>query len=204
MTREDWLNAFADKARTQFDAIGTPLPTKVRVSIGFPSSGIRSKAIGECWSQQCSSDEHFEIFLHPGLQGSDARMADVLTHELVHAAVGLDAKHGPRFGKAARALGLEGKLTATTASDAWRAWALPVLEEIGAMPGASLSSAKSTVKKQGTRMLKLTCSECGFACRTTKKHIDAAVGEDCDGLICPIATCGGDLVLEGGKNGEED
>ena len=199
MTREDWLNAFASKARARFAEIGAPLPENVRVSIGFPSSGIRSKAIGECWTHAASSDGHFEIFIHPGLQGSDARLADVLTHELVHAAVGIEAKHGPRFGKVARALGLEGKLTATVAGEAWHLWADPVLAELGAMPGAALSGVKSTIKKQGTRMLKLTCTACGFSCRTTKKHIEAAG----DGLTCPIPACDGDLLQEA-TSGEED
>lgn len=192
MTREDWLNAFAKAAAPEFARVGAPLPAEVRVSIGFPSSGIRSKAIGECWSKLASGDQHFEIFVHPELQGSDARVADVLTHELVHAAVGLEAKHGPVFKKIAVALGLEGKMTATIAGDEWRRWAEPILAELGPMPGASLASAISNRKKQGTRMLKLTCTACGFSCRTTKKHIEAAG----DGLICPIPTCDGDLLLE--------
>ena len=42
---------------------------------------------------------------------------------------------------------------ATVAGEAWHLWADPVLAELGAMPGAALSGVKSTIKKQGTRML---------------------------------------------------
>lgn len=40
-TREQWLNAFVTASRTQFDRIGFPLPDKVRVSVGFTSTGAR-------------------------------------------------------------------------------------------------------------------------------------------------------------------
>ncbi|API59614.1 hypothetical protein BSL82_10045 [Tardibacter chloracetimidivorans] len=190
VNREAWLNAFAREARPAFDEAGYPLPENVRIAIGFPSSGKRSKVIGECWTDAASADGHFEIFLRPSLE-SDARIADVLTHELVHAAVGIEARHGGPFARCARALGLEGKLTATTAGEAWREWALPILEKLGPLPHAPLTSANlsSAKPKQGTRMLKLTCNKCGFTCRTTQKHIDAAG----DGLICPIPICDGDL-----------
>jgi len=61
--------------------------------------------------------------------------------------------------------------------------------------------ANGTAKKQGTRMRKLTCNKCGFSCRTTRKHIEAASRHG-EGLICPIPTCDGDLVEGGEDNGE--
>lgn len=191
-TREAWLNAFTTAARPHFDRVGFPLPAEVRCSIGFPSRGARSKVIGECWSNAVSADGHFEIFLRPSLQSDASRIADVLTHELVHAAVGLEAKHGRLFAKCAKALGLEGKMTATVAGDAWREWAQPILEALGPMPGASLGdlAASSAPKKQTTRMLKLECPECSFSCRTTAKHIEAH-----DELMCPTG-CGGVLLRE--------
>jgi hypothetical protein len=44
-------------------------------------------------------------------------------------------------------------------------------------------------------MRKLTCTKCGWACRTTNKHIAAAQTDKTDGLICPIPVCDGDLEL---------
>ena len=89
-------------------------------TIGFTSAGQRGKRIGECWSDLASADGAFEIFIVPGIDDA-ARIAGILTHELVHAAVGLKAGHGAVFAKAARALGLEGKMTATTEGPEWDA-----------------------------------------------------------------------------------
>jgi hypothetical protein len=189
-TREAWLNKFKDAARPCFEDAGFPLPENVRVSIGFPSGGTRGRAIGECWSAVASKDGHFEIFLRPSIE-TDARIADVLTHELVHAAVGLEAKHGKPFKRCATALGLEGKMTATVAGDGWRKWALPILEELGPMPGAPLTEMKKLGKKQTTRMLKCECSDCGFVFRTTRSHI----GSHPEGLRCPAPECGGEVVV---------
>lgn len=190
-TREQWLNAFALKAKPYFAAAGAPLPDKVRIGVGFTSGGLRGRSIGECWSQEASDDGHFEIFLRPTTQ-SASRIADILTHELVHAAVGLKAKHGKQFKKVAEALGLTGKMTATVASAKWYEWALPILDALGPMPYAALAGGESSAKpKQKTNLLKVECDECGWLARVTLKHI-----EPHDTLICPTG-CGGTLIVKG-------
>jgi hypothetical protein len=191
LTRERWLANFIEAARPTFRAAGFSLPEEVRASVGFPSKGAKSRAIGECWARECSDDGHFEIFLRPSLQSDDSRIADVLTHELVHAAVGLAAGHGPKFKRCATAVGLEGKMTATVAGPGWHAWADPILAQLGPLPGASLADMFNGQKKQTTRLLKLTCTACEFTCRTTAKHIDAH-----DRLRCPDPDCTGDLVQD--------
>ncbi len=186
MTREDWLMAFTDRARPAFEAAGCPIPATVRCSIGFPSGRVRGKAIGECWADTATKDRVHEIFIHPTLADS-AEIAGVLTHELVHAAVGLDAKHGPRFRKVAVALGLEGKMTATTVGEKWWEWATPVLAEIGVMPTGGFDAGESSRgKPQKNRHLLLVCNACGWQCRTTQSHIR-------HGLQCPDETCDGQL-----------
>lgn len=190
-TREAWLNAFVTLARPHFARVGAPLPEKVRVSVGFTSHGVRSNRIGECWHDAASADGHFEIFLKPTIE-TDARIADILTHELVHAAVGIDAGHGPKFKRVAEALGLKGKMTSTTASSEWYSWALPVLDVIGPMPYAALTDGKSTAKpKQKTNLLKVECPACGFIARVTKKHIAPH-----DHLNCPVPDCVGVLLTD--------
>lgn len=190
-TRENWLNAFVAATRPRFAEIGAPLPDKVRVSIGFTSTGARSKRIGECWHDAASADGHFEIFLKPTIE-TDARMADILTHELCHAAAGIDAGHGPQFKKVAVAMGLKGKMTSTIASSEWYAWALPVLKELGPMPYAVITDGQHTGKpKQKTNLLKVECPECGWLARVTAKHILPH-----DHLDCPVPDCGGELSVE--------
>ena len=187
MTREEWLNRFVDHARPVFIDCDAPLPANIRVAIGFCSTGRKSSRIGECWSSEASADKHFEIFIHPGLQSDTSRIAGILTHELCHTAAPGDG-HGKRFGKAARAVGLEGKLTATTEGAAWHAWADPILERLGPLPGADLVGSAMGRKKQTTRLIKAECTECGLIFRITSKY----VGLD---LVCPGRDCGGQLQL---------
>jgi hypothetical protein len=188
MTREQWLNAFIKKSTKHFKNLDAPLPS-VRASIGFTSKGQRAKAIGECWSDSCSKDGVHEIFIVPG-QDDAERVADILTHELVHAAVGIPAGHGPAFRRVATGLGLEGKMTATVAGDAWREWALPIIDKIGPFPHAALEGRSSLKPKQGTRMLKCTCGSCGFTFRASSKW---AYSSD---LQCPDPGCGSDVAVE--------
>lgn len=189
-TREAWLQGFIEAARPAFNATGASIPRNTRVAVGFTSAGKRGTRIGECWTDQASDDGHFEIFITPS-QGDASRIADILTHELIHASVGLEAKHGPEFKAIATALGLEGKMKATTASDRWRAWAEPILEALGPIPHASLHSGLSTGRpKQKTALLKLECGHCGWLARVTLKHIDPY-----DFLSCPTG-CGGQLLVE--------
>lgn len=186
-TREAWLNAFVAASRPKFAEIGAPLPDKVRVSVGFTSTGARGKSIGECWSQEASTDGSFEIFLKPTTQG-DARIADITTHELIHAAVGLAAGHGAKFKRVANALGLKGKMTSTVAGEAWYVWALPILTALGPMPYAHMETGMSSAKpKQKTNLLKCECDTCGFVARVTRVWIDRAGGA----MRCPDMACDG-------------
>ena len=190
-TREEWLNAAVTYLRPEFLARGYSLPDRIRVSVGFTSGGRRSKRIGECWSDAASADQYFEIFLRPSVL-TDARILDILTHELCHAAVGIDAGHGATFGACARSLGLEGKLTSTHAGEQWYKWALPVLTELGPMPyGVLNEGAIHTGKpKQKTNLRKIECPACGWLARVTLKHIEAH-----EHLNCPVPDCVGVLVL---------
>lgn len=190
-TREDWLNAFIGYARPVFEAANAPLPSNVRVAVGFTSKGVKGSRIGECWSDSASEDGHFEIFLKPTLDNV-ARICDVLTHELVHAAVGIQAGHGPAFKRVAMCIGLKGKMTATTAGAEWYAWALPIIERLGPMPYGALSTGgfSTSRKKQRTALLKVECPECGWLARVTAKHIDVHTH-----LNCPVPNCDGTLTV---------
>ena len=107
-----------------------------------------------------------------------------------HDAVGLKAQHNKPFADAVKALGLEGKPTATTAGEAFKTRVAPILRDLGPFPGARLNFSEgregpqdpkgpdspdepedpqtSGPKKQTTRMLKASCS-CGRVLRVTRK-----------------------------------
>jgi hypothetical protein len=55
-TREDWLKVGVEELRPVFQALGKPIPAKVRVACGFPLNAKRSRAIGECHPVANSGD----------------------------------------------------------------------------------------------------------------------------------------------------
>jgi len=184
-TREEWLSAAVRKMEGHFTNRGYNVPA-VRVSCGWPSRGGLAgskRTIGQCWSTEASSDGVSQIFISPWLDDvcSPQGVLATLVHEVVHAVVGIKEKHNKVFGKCARAVGLEGKLMATTATpelvDTLKAW----VEDLGNYPHAKLDSTKSPVKKQSTRMIKCECGECGYIARTSQKWIDAAGAP-----LCPV------------------
>lgn len=190
-TREEYLNAFIDRARPVFERANAPIPVNVRIAVGFTSRGLRSTRIGECWSDTASDDGHFEIFIKPTLVG-EARICDVLTHELVHCAVGLDRGHDAFFRRVATSVGLKGKMTNTVASSDWYAWALPIIEELGTLPYAAIHGGISSARpKQKTSLLKAECPACGFLARVTSRHAAPHTH-----LNCPVPDCIGTLEVE--------
>ena len=183
-SREEWLMEFTRLATPIFESKGYEVPKNIRMSVGFTSKGSRGKSIGECWSNTCSGDDTFEIFITPEMNEA-ARIADILTHEIIHAVVGLEAGHKKPFRDCAIAMGLAGKMTATVAGDGWWSWAQDILDELGPLPHAKLASGATTrEKKQTARMLKCSCPACGMIMRTSASWIEA-IGD----LRCVDPSC---------------
>lgn len=196
-TREEWLHAFTNQARPIFADIGAPLPFNIRISVGMPSKGWRSKSIGECFFHGNSADGHYEIFLNPMVKKnesplSDARMADILTHELIHTVVFKDG-HGAAFRKIATDLGLGGKMTATIALQKWYNWAAPIIERLGPMPYAEIRIAD--IKPKKTYQHKVECPECGWYGMVNAKWITPH-----EYLTCPVPDCETEMIVHGLKN----
>lgn len=180
-TREGWLDFIASRLAPHFEAIGAPLPPNIRNSVGFPSTGRKGKRIGECWSHLASGDGYFEIFLRPDLV-DPIQVTATLAHELAHAAAGLEAGHGKGFRKVAVGIGLEGKMTATTAGPRFIEIITPILEEAGPLPHGELNiggSTSNTPKKQTSRMIKCECATCGYTVRAARKWIEEVGAPHC-------------------------
>ena len=189
-SREAWLGHMVDALRPEFAGHGYPLPERIRVSCGWPSRSAlsgKAKRIGEAWSHRCSADGAHETFLSPVL-ADPVEVGAVLVHELVHHAVGVDAGHKGPFRKLASAIGLVGPMRATTAGDALRGRLHAIAEQLGPYPHAALSGDNGR-KKQSTRMLKVTCADCGCIVRMTRQWLDNAGAPRC--------ACGG-AMAEGG------
>jgi hypothetical protein len=131
--REAWLHAVAEQLRPIFASHGAIVPVKVRFTCGFPSIRVfasKLQRVDECWSGEASADGHIEIMISPVLD-DPMRVAGVLAHELVHAIVGARFGHRGPFATLARAIGLEGKMTATTEGEAFKRAVAPILEAVG-------------------------------------------------------------------------
>jgi hypothetical protein len=185
-TREQWL----DRAKQLLADNLTPLAerlngTTIRVACGWPSkSALRSakQRLGECWYAGSSADhKSHNIFISPSLDSVPVILA-TLTHELAHVAAGSKAGHGPAFKRIARACGLTGKMTATVAGAELRKRVNSLAPLLGPYPHASIDSSQR--QKQGTRMLKVICPDCGYTVRTTQQWLEHGL---------PTCPCGAEM-----------
>lgn len=176
-TREEWLTEAMILLTPLFTEHDYKIPENVRVSCGFPSRSafaVKKQTIGQCWASTCSKDDHFEIFISPVL-ADEPRVLGVLVHEIVHAVVGLAAGHKKPFRLCATAVGLEGKMTATTEGEALLKRLNTLSDKLGKYPHAELGKSMTDgTKKQGTRMLKIECG-CGYVVRTSQKWVDVGM-----------------------------
>lgn len=173
--RETWLNRATHALRPTFRALALPLHKDVRVSVGFPLGGFE-KIAGQCFKREVSKDRHNEIFVSPLIDDATKALA-VLVHELLHAADNCASGHDRTFETRARALALEGKPTNTTGGKPFKRFHGALLRTLGRYPHASLRPSK--VKRDGTRLLKVACPECGYTCRITRKWLDQAGAPIC-------------------------
>lgn len=190
-TRESWLNHAAAVIRAEFGGDfqeyfgdeGRKHLTNLLVSAGFPSKMGLSSRIGECWAAEAAGDKiQHHIFINPRLEDPTEVVA-TLAHEMVHAADNGENGHKGPFTKMVRAMGLEGKPTATFAGDDFKEVVCKVLDECGFYPHVKLVSVAAP-KKQTTRMLKVEAKCCGYTVRTTQKWLE---------IGSPMCPCGNEM-----------
>ena len=165
VTRSQWLELAYQLIRRD---LLPEAPHKCNVTLGFPGIGSKNKTIGSSWNG--FSDGGF-ISIHPKLGNDKNRILDVLAHEMIHVIHPLDG-HRKRFRELAVRIGLEGKMTATVAGEAFKQWIDKIMPELPPWPdGSGELKSISGPKKQGTRLIKLECA-CGRIIRATQKTID--------------------------------
>lgn len=183
-TREEWLVDLIEKLRPMFSEAGLEIPA-VRISCSWPSRSIR-KRLGECWFGKAAADGSRQMFITP-LRDESAEVAEIVVHELIHGCLPDGTGHKKPFKDAMKRIGLEGRAIATTAGPELRERLNTLCLALGDYPHAALSLADAPGKKQGTRMLKLECPQCGYVVRTTAKWLDAGL---------PVCVCGETFVAE--------
>jgi hypothetical protein len=184
-TREGWLREAIERLAPLFAAHGVVLPT-VQVSVGWPGGpGRKNDVIGQCWHKGAAEDRVAHIFISPVLS-DPAKVLATLVHELVHAWDENRSGHRGAFAKTAKAVGLEGKMTATVAGAPLAAHLDRIAEGLGVYPHGAVAKLDRPTGKG--RMIKMWCEECGFITYTTRKWIDAYFEWPCP--------CGAGVVSE--------
>lgn len=182
-TREEWLEAAVIRVTRLFKPLEPlfpdPFPT-VRVSVGWPSKGgtsNKNKVIGECWKTAVATDGVSQIFISPTHGAETISVLATLVHEMIHAWDDCESNHQGRFAKAAKMIGLQGRMTATYVDSDTELGRqlLAVIQQIGPFPHAALvlDEMDKQRPKQSTRMIKLVANGCcDYVVRTTRKWID--------------------------------
>ena len=200
MTREEWLRALALKIVPVIEAVTGEAFPQFRVSCSWPARGGLKKVgtvLGQCWQPVASSDQHWEIFISP-LVDDPREVTRILAHELCHAAAP-NAGHKKRFQVVAGGIGLCAPWTSTPTTEAFWAWAEPLLGEMPAYGHGHMTPfvtriytgtgergkdqpqprAEGAPKPQTNRQMKCTCKSCGYIARTSRKWLDEAGPPHC-------------------------
>jgi len=202
MNRETYLNNFIDTfALNLFEKKGYDLKA-IRDNIKVTCSiTTRKKAIGQHFDPMASTGGFNEILISPFIQDS-VKVLGVMVHELVHAVIGNENGHNHVFKRCATAVGLEGKMTATSESE----WLVSLLydwiRENGEYPHKAMIKLDSQ-KKQTTRLLKYVCTDTALNPDTNKLEqgyfnvrVTQGVIDNFGEPICPCGGCEGSMVHE--------
>jgi hypothetical protein len=154
--RERWLNDMMVELNERvFKQAGYKLNLKkIKISCGFPvgRATAKNKTIGQCFNDAVNG--YNEIFIHP-CQETSVEVGAVLVHELVHAYDNCQNGHNHVFRKIALAVGLQGKMTATTHTEELKEVIETIVKDIGEYPHKKLDYTPR--KKQSTRLIKIHC-----------------------------------------------
>jgi len=154
--REAWLEQAASFLRGFMEQHGLLLDTLPRVSTGFPSRGGLSRVIGQCVSPKVCADGKAQIFISPRIADS-VEVLGILLHELIHAAVGCEERHGKKFSQASRKVGLVGKPTATTVGESLEKFLEHYILSSGEYPHAAIQIQQASAAGSRLRLYHCDC-----------------------------------------------
>ena len=142
---------------------------KVKVSCGFPSTGNKSKHIGQCWGRSSTTEGVNQLFISPVLD-EPVQVLDTLVHELVHAIDDCVHHHGPEFKKIATDVGLQGNMREATAGAWLKEQLTTIAKQLGKYPHTKINLAHSASAKTGPRP-RAKCKKCGYEVTPLKKWL---------------------------------
>lgn len=183
-TREEWLTAALQLIRGANPSIAS----RVRVACGFPSTFRRSGTLAESWPSEASGDATFEVLISPTV-ALPVEVFPLLLAQALHSLPGAMSRDSATWRAACLDAGLvpaDEQWRGVTAGPAvWEAYG-DGLEALGAYPHAEI--AAGVKKTQATRMLKLSCPQCGYIVRTTGKWLATGVPTCHDGTPFVVET----------------
>ena len=187
-TREEYLQKAKDELNERvYKQAGYEIPeVKISCSWALGPADKNKKTLGQCVPRSWSKANINEIMIMPTVDDSE-QVIDTLAHELVHAVDDCESGHGAGFRKICLAVGLNGssQMRCACAGDELTQTIKEIVENIGLYPHNELQIHKR--KRQTTRMIKVSCTECNFSYRTSRKNIDMMANKICNG-------CGSDSL----------
>ena len=187
-TREEYLQKAKDELNDRvFKQAGYEIPeVKISCSWALGTADKNKKTLGQCVPKSWSKANINEIMIMPTVDDSE-KVIDILAHELVHAVDDNKSGHGAGFRKICLAVGLNGssQMRYACAGDELKQTIADIVRDIGLYPHSELQIHKR--KRQTTRMLKVSCTECNFSYRTSRKNIGMMANTICNG-------CGSDSL----------
>lgn len=194
--REAWLVEATKLMDAKFFTPNThKLPSKIALSCGWCRG--HANAIGQCWCPTVSKNGTCNIFICP-TRDDAVDVLQILLHELIHAAVGVQCGHKGAFRFVAKAMGLEGKMTATFVSPGTKLFAdLEAMATIlGPYPHAAISKKNGKGKKKDHKVRVWSPSDSTYSVlmnRTTFEENGA-----------PVDPWGQKMVVKGEEPGPDD
>lgn len=166
-------------------------PSKTRYACSLMDSGmVKASSLAHVHFSHATGNRYDEIRMSVEMGGRDTkadscRVADVLLHEMIHTLARFHG-HSGAFKQIATTMGLEGRMTATTASEdlRLRIWD-GVVSRLGRYPHAKVHLTPRGQRGKGSRLIKCTCPGCGFNMRTTRKWLNAGFAVQ-GHISCPL------------------
>lgn len=189
-TREGWLTAARDLCIERIFADELKSPTTV--ACGWPGGKSPLKTIGQCFPPEWAANGTTHIWISPALH-DPVNVLETLVHELIHAIIGCDKKHGRHFRKAMEEVGLEGKPTATVAGEDLREQLLEIADELGPYPHDRIAwRTKAKSERKSTRVKLVSPVDPDYVV-----HIVPARLEEYGAPLCPM--CNQPMVEDPGS-----
>lgn len=192
-TRELWLEQATRALENKvLKGAGYAMPADWKVTCGWAKGS--TKSIGQCFPPSLSADgKTTQMFISPVLGEDIVQTLGTLLHEMGHAAVGCEHKHGKPFREFVKAVGLVGKVTSTTVdpqSELAKTFQ-SIADKLGAYPHPVLRDIKRKGKAAGGWERYESCLIDGYKVVISPKALEEH-GAPRDPLGCPMVPDGTD------------